>query len=456
MTNTPADRVGTTTTVDAAAVNSGIGKLMRHLIPFLLLMYMLAFLDRVNIGFAQESFQADTGLSNAAYAFGAGIFFLGYIFLEIPSNLMLRRFGARMWMARIMVTWGLISAAMMFAHTATAFYVLRFLLGVAEAGFFPGVIYYLTLWVPASHRGRVMSLFYFGAPLAFILGSPVSGLLLEMDGLADLHGWQWLFLIQGLATVVVGVFVLRVLPDTPAQARWLAPHERTALTSALAAEASDSKQEHSVLRALRSGKVLYLALIYFVIQVSVYGVTFFLPTQVAAIVGDSVGLKVSLVTAIPWICAIIGSVLAGRISDRTGRPLLVAATCLVAGAAGIAGSAATGNPTLALAWLCLGAAGFIAVQPVFWTQPTALLTGAAAAGGIALINSLGSIGGFVAPNIKTWAEDLTGSTTTGLYVIASITLSGALLLLGLAAQRRRAAVGTASHSPTSQTPKETV
>ncbi|WP_210771776.1 MFS transporter, partial [Streptomyces albidus (ex Kaewkla and Franco 2022)] len=296
-------------------MNSAVGKAMRRLVPFLLLMYVLAFLDRVNIGFAQESFQADTRIGDAAYAFGAGIFFLGYVLLEVPSNLLLRRFGARVWMARIMITWGVISAALMTAHSANVFYVLRFLLGVAEAGFFPGVIYFLTLWVPAGHRARVMSLFYFGAPLAFIFGSPLSGLLLEMDGISGLHGWQWLFLVQGLATVVVGVIALRVLPDCPESARWLSPQEKSALTAAVGAE-NAAKEETGVLRALRSGRVLYLSLIYFVIQVSVYGVTFFLPTQVGALLGTDVGLEVSLVTAVPWVCAIVGSVVAGRVSDR--------------------------------------------------------------------------------------------------------------------------------------------
>ena len=322
--------------VDDGAVNSAVGKAMRRLVPFLLLMYVLAFLDRVNIGFAQESFQADTRIGDAAYAFGAGIFFLGYVLLEVPSNLLLRRFGARVWMARIMITWGVISAALMTAHSANVFYVLRFLLGVAEAGFFPGVIYFLTLWVPAGHRARVMSLFYFGAPLAFIFGSPLSGLLLEMDGISGLHGWQWLFLVQGLATVVVGVIALRVLPDCPESARWLSPQEKSALTAAVGAE-NAAKEETGVLRALRSGRVLYLSLIYFVIQVSVYGVTFFLPTQVGALLGTDVGLEVSLVTAVPWVCAIVGSVVAGRVSDRTGRRVPVAACCLLAGAAGSPG-----------------------------------------------------------------------------------------------------------------------
>ncbi|WP_070013710.1 MFS transporter [Streptomyces abyssalis] len=439
------------------AVASAVAKAVRRLVPFLLLMYVLAFLDRVNIGFAQESFQADTRLGDAAYAFGAGVFFLGYVLLEVPSNLLLRRFGARRWMARIMISWGLVSAALMFAHTAEVFYGLRFLLGVAEAGFFPGVIYFLTLWVPAAHRARVMSLFYFGAPLAFIFGSPLSGLLLEMDGISGLHGWQWLFLVQGLATVVVGVIALRVLPDSPASAPWLTPREKAALTAAVGAE-DGAKEESSVLRALRSGRVLYLSLIYFVIQVSVYGVTFFLPTQVGELLGSTVGFEVSLVTAVPWVCAIAGSVVAGRVSDRTGRRLPVAACCLIAGAAGISGSAAAGSPLLALAALCVAAAGFIAVQPVFWTQPTAFLTGAAAAGGIALVNSLGSIGGFVAPNVKTWADGVAGSPTAGLHVIAGFTLFGAVLIAGLGAWRRtrpQGAAGRPGEFPVQELPVQT-
>jgi MFS family permease len=415
------------------ALSAVVGRVTRRLIPFLLLMYVLAFLDRANIGFAQEAYMADTGISDAAYALGAGIFFIGYAVFEVPSNLVLHKVGARIWMCRIMVTWGLISAAMMFAHSAPVFYALRFLLGVAEAGFFPGVILYLTYWVPTAYRGKVLGLFYFGAPLAFILGSPVSGALLELDGFAGLLGWQWLFLVEGVAASIVGVWAFWYLEDRPQTSRRLPPADRDVLVAAVEAEeaAKGAHSPASVARSLADRKVLYLALVYFTIQMSVYGVTFYLPSQVAELAGAEVGFKVGLLTAIPWTCALVASFLVGRYSDRSGNRRLIAAVTLAVGGLGIAASAAFSAPTLAMVALCFGAAGFIAVQPVFWTIPTGYLSGAAAAGGIALINSLGSLGGFVAPNVKNWADQSFGSGEAGLYVLAGTTLFGALLILGM-------------------------
>ena len=409
-----------------------VRKVVARLIPFLLLMYVLAFLDRANIGFAKDAYQADTGVSDAAFALGAGIFFIGYAIFEVPSNLILHRIGARIWMCRIMVTWGLISAAMMFAHSETVFYALRFLLGVAEAGFFPGVILYLTYWVPRQHRGKVVGLFYFGAPLAFILGGPLSGALLQLDQVAGLLGWQWMFLVEGLLATVVGIWAYWYLEDRPAASRRLSGPERDLLTAALADE--DTRHAHgpaTVLRALGNPAVLYLALIYFTIQMSVYGVSFYLPTQVAALLDQEVGFLVGVVTAIPWVCAIVASISVGRLSDRTGSRRGVAAGTLAVAGLGIAASAAFAQPVFALIALCFAAAGFIAVQPVFWTMPTGYLAGAAAAGGIALINSLGALGGFVAPNVKTWADAAFDSGSAGLYLLAGATLIGAALILGV-------------------------
>ncbi|MBF8191752.1 MFS transporter [Nonomuraea sp. K274] len=422
---------------------------LRRLIPFLLLMYVLSFLDRTNIGFAKQNFQLDTGLSDAAYALGAGLFFVGYAVLEIPSNLIMQRVGARLWLARIMITWGLISAAMMFAHTEAVFYALRFALGVAEAGFFPGVILYLTYWIPARHRGRANGLLYFGAPLAFIFGGPLSGLLLEFDGAAGLHGWQWMFLVEGLLATVVGVWALWYLEDRPDTSRRLTAAEREVLVAAMA-EDERARAAHSpgtVLRALRHPRVLYLSVIYFCIQVSVYGVTFYLPTQVAGLVGEDVGLTVGLITAIPWTCALIASFLVGRLSDVTGARRTIAAVTLAVGGLGIAASAAAGQPGLGLTALCFAAAGFIAVQPVFWTLPMGLLAGSAAAGGLALVNSLGSLGGFVAPNVKTWADAAFGGSTAGLYLLAVVTLAGAVMIAFLGGLRGRVPAETMQTIP---------
>jgi MFS family permease len=406
-----------------------VRRVTRRLIPVLLLMYILAFLDRANLGFAKAAFQADTGLSDAAYALGAGIFFLGYAALEVPSNIIMRKVGAKIWLARIMISWGIVSALMMFAQTEWVFYFLRVLLGITEAGFFPGVILYLTYWIPAQFRGQVNGLFYFGAPLAFIFGGPLSGMLLDLDGLGGLQGWQLMFLVTGALTVAVGFWAFSYLDNGPRDAKWLSETEREVLTTALDAE-DRFKADHSpkgALRALGNPKVLYFCLIYFTIQMSVYGVTFYLPTQIATLVGAKVGLAVGLMTAVPWGFAMLATFLLSRLADRTGKRRLVASASLTAAAVGILASALTDNPLMGLAALSLGAAGFISVQPVFWTLPTGMLVGAAAAGGIALINSIGSLGGFVAPIAKTWAEATFGGNA-GLFLLAATALLGAVLL----------------------------
>jgi len=411
------------------ALAAVVGKVARRLIPILLLMYILAFLDRSNLGFAKVSFQADTGISDAAYALGAGIFFLGYAALEIPSNLIMRRVGAKIWMARIMVTWGIVSTLMMFATTEWAFYVLRVLLGITEAGFFPGVILFLTYWIPLNYRGRVNGLFYFGAPLAFIFGGPLSGLLLDHDGFLGLRGWQLMFVVTGVLTVIAGIVAFFYLDNGPKTAKWLSEDERTLLLNAVELEddAKAAQAPKGALRSLGNPKVLYFGAIYFAIQMSVYGITFYLPTQIAAIIGSKVGLGVGLLTAVPWGCALIATMVLTRLADSSGQRRIIASSALAAAGVGIVLSGVLGNQVLALAAMSLGVAGFISVQPVFWTLPTSFLVGAAAASGIALINSLGSLGGFVAPIAKTWAEQQFGPTA-GLMLLAAIAIIGAILI----------------------------
>jgi sugar phosphate permease len=396
-------------------------------------MYVLAFLDRANIGFAQKALQHDTGLSNAAFAFGAGVFFIGYALFEVPSNLLLHRVGARLWMCRIMVTWGLVSAAMCCAHTPQTFYVLRFLLGVAEAGFFPGVIYYLTHWFPQAARARAVGVFYFGAPLAFMFGSPLSGFLLDLHGALGLAGWQWLFLVEGALASLVGVWAFWYLDNRPADARWLTADERAALAAALAddARAAAAHGPHSIGAALCDRRVLLLSLIYLLIQISVYGVIFYLPQQVAALLGTSVGLLVGCVTAVPWVCALVVTSLVPRRADRSGGHRAFAVALLVVAGLGIGASGLLHSPLFALLALCCAASGFIAAQPLFWTFPTRYLTGAAAAGGIALINSFGGIGGFIAPSLRTGAERAFSSTSAGLVALGAASLLAALLIATL-------------------------
>lgn len=397
-----------------------------------MLMFVIAFIDRTNIGFAEEALEIHAGLSVSAYAFGAGLFFIGYAVFEVPSNLIMHKVGARWWMARIMVTWGIVAAAFMFVNGPTMFYVLRFLLGVAEAGFFPGVILYLTYWFPRRRRGQATALFYLGLPIANIVGNPLSGGLLEMDGILGLHGYQWMFLIEGMMAVVVGVIAVFYLTDRPAKAEWLSTQEREELEATLEREAENKEQvaKLSWWRALLNGRVLYFALIYLTIQVAVYGLTFFLPRQVAGIVGQEVGFLVGLLAAIPWASALLVNLFIGRVADRSGKYRLVATIMLVVSGIGLAMSAFVSSPFLAMLSLCLAAIGFVSAQPIFWNLPTGFLTGAALASGIGLINGLGNLGGFIAPNLRVWVVGTFGTESAGLVMLACAPFLGAILVLG--------------------------
>ena len=415
-------------------LSRAITRSRRRLLPFLLLMYVVAFLDRANIGFVKQQFQVSVGISETAFAWGAGLFFLSYALFEIPSNLILHRVGARIWMCRIMVTWGLVSVAAMFVRGPASFYCLRLLLGFAEAGFFPGVILYLTYWFPKRVRGQIMGQFYFGAPLAFIFGGPLSGVLLMMHGKAGLHGWQWMFLVEGSLAVAVGVWAFWYLSDRPKDASWLSDVERSELEKALAEE-EYARQAHgpsAFLVALREPRLFHFGAIYFLIQMSVYGVVFYLPTEVAGILGKRMGLEVGAVSALPWACALAAVIWIPWWADRIKRPHLLAAAVLAI--SGMASAAfLVPNGVVALGTISVAASGFIAVQPVFWTFPTGYLAGRAAAGGIAVINTLGALGGFFAPNVKVWADRHFGTPAAGLYVLAGFTLlaAGLTALLGV-------------------------
>ena len=412
------------------ALQQALSKIRWRILPFVALMFAMAIIDRSNIGFAKHALQADTGLSNAAFALGAGIFFIGYAVFEVPSNLMLHKIGARIWLSRIMVTWGLVSAAMMFAHDETSFYILRFLLGVAEAGLSPGVVLYLTYWFPQNQRGSAYGIYYFGVPVSLMVGGPVSGWLLE-SAQFGLTGWQWMFVTEGLAASIIGVFAFFYLTDKPRDAKWLNTEEKAAIEHELEKEQLQkaNKGPSSWRAAMFNPVVLYFTLIYVTIQVSVYGVLFYLPTRIAELLGTGIGLKVGALTSIPWIATVIMLYLVTRHADRKGQQTRYAALMLALAAVGMVGSTLSGSLPLVILAFCVAAAGFITVQPLFWTLPTRFLGGAAAASGIAVIGALGNLGGFLAPTVKTWAEGYFNNPHAGMYFLAGMAVLGALMLI---------------------------
>lgn len=412
-----------------AVCDRAISRTLWRLGPYLMLLYIVSFLDRANIGFAKQAMQSSLGISEHAYAMAAGLFFLSYSTCGFPSNLILHRTGAKLWLSSLLLVWGVLSMSTAFVTGSTSFYLLRLLLGVAEAGFFPGVILYLTYWFPDQVRGQVLGLFYLGVPLALALGGPLSGLLLEMRPLGGIQNWQWMFLVEGSFAVLLGIVSFWFLDNHPARARWLPADEKCALKTALAAE-----QEHrrstgptQLLSLLRDMRVLRFLLIYTLIQMSTYGAIFYLPQEISDLLHKPAGLEVGIVSAIPWICTLAAVYFLPLAADRWhAHRQLGALALLIAGCAGIAFPGL--KPLPGLIMLSLGVSGFIAVQPIFWTFPTSYLADWAAAGGIALIGA-GNLGGFIAPNIKVWADDLFHSSRAGLYLLAAITLLNAALIL---------------------------
>jgi MFS transporter, ACS family, tartrate transporter len=408
---------------------STVSRISYRLIPFLVLAYFFCVLDRVNISFAALTMNADLGLSPLVYGWGAGIFFIGYFILEIPSNMALHRFGARRWIARIMITWGIISAGMMFVTGPASFYTLRFLLGLAEAGFFPGIILYLTYWFPAQYRARVMSAFILGAPLSAVLGGPICGLLLELNNVFGLKGWQWLFLSEGVPSVILGVATLYFLPDRPSDANWLSPAQKAWLEARLSSEraAVEKVKKISLVGALRSPRVIALGFVYFGILAGLYGVQFWLP-QIVKGFGLS-NLQTSFVSALPFGCGALAMVIWGGRSDRKRERVGHIVSALLLSAAALAASAYGGNLVLTMTALIVAAMAGFAAFGLFWTLPAALLTGAAAAGGLALINSIGSLAGFGGPYLIGWIKQTTGSTVVGLLFLSILPLLAAALTL---------------------------
>lgn len=407
-----------------------VRKVSRRLLPLLFLLFVAAFLDRTNVGLASLQMNHDLGLSAAVYGFGAGIFFVGYALFEVPSNLILARVGARKWLARIAITWGILACAMMFVRGPRSFYAIRFLLGLAEAGYFPGIIYYLSEWFPERQRARAISRFMIGVPLSGVIGGPAGGALLSLSGRLGLAGWQWLFLVEGIPAVVVGVIAFFFLTSRPAEAAWLEPDERAWLSERLEAErrARAGTSQTSFLRALTKGAVWGLAVIYFLAIAAELGPVFFGPVLVrdALHLGNS---GVGLVMGGLGVLGVIAMLLNGAHSDGSGERVMHAVLPMGLVAVGFVVSAAIRQPAFMIVGLALIAVGINAFLPVFWCVPTALLEGTAAAGGIALINSIGNLGGFVAPALLGSGKESSGSYAGGLVVLAAFALASGLLIL---------------------------
>ena len=406
-----------------------IGKVSRRIVPFVALCYFLCYLDRVNVGFAALQMNSDLGFSATVFGWGAGIFFFGYFFFEVPSNLALERFGARLWIARIMVTWGLLSAAMALIWNETSFLVLRFLLGAAEAGFFPGIILFQTYWFPSAYRARMVGRFMTAIPISAVIGAPLSGLILGMDGIWGLRGWQWLFICEGVPTVLLGLVVMFYLTDGPEKASWLDADARAWLIDRLRRErmVREAHAKPTLWEALKHPRVLLFGLVYFGTAAAGYGLGFWLPTIVKEFgVSD---LQTGLITAIPYAVGVAAVVIWPLLSDRMQERKWNTALAFLVAAAGLALSTYFPDPVHKMTMLCIAAVGMFAIAPLFWTLPTAFLSGTAAAGGIALINSIGNLAGFAAPYAMGYLKDATGGFSAGLLVVAFFPFLSAVLVL---------------------------
>ena len=419
----------TTGEVKDEAEEALIRKVGWRLMPLVMICYFFAFFDRINIGFAKSALTADLGISNTAYGLGASLFVVGYVLFEVPSNMFLYRVGARRWIARIMISWGIATALMAMVSTAWEFYALRFLIGACEAGFAPGILYYLTVWFPTSHRGRITSLLFVASAFSGVFGAPIAGQILShMDGVAGQPGWHWLFLIGGLPCIVLGLVVLKHLDNRVEDAGWLDDGEKALLTRSIMRTEQTGKS-HAMLDALRSPGVLLLGLVYFLIQIGSYGLNFWAPDLIRTAGGGSPAL-VGVLTAVPYLCGVVCMVAIGRRSDVTGERRLYVAGCLCAAALGFVGAGLFAH-SVGMLVVALGVigAGIVASVPAFWALPPKLLSGAGAAGGIALINTLGQLGGIVSPIMVGWIKDAAGTATPALYVIAALCMLCAVILM---------------------------
>ncbi len=413
-------------------------KVFWRLIPLLMFCYAVAYLDRINIGFAKLGMSADLGLSEGVYGLGAGIFFVGYFFFEVPSNAILHRVGARTWITRIMITWGMVSAACAFISGPTSFYVIRFLLGVAEAGFFPGIILYLTYWFPSARRGKIIAFFMMAIPLAGFVGAPVSGAIMTWaDGVHAMAGWRWMFIIEAIPAILLGLALPFILSSRVADAPWLTAEEKVLIEADLSYESAGAAISHGRLRdILVDPLVLRLALIYFCCVMGQYGVTFWLPTMVAA-AGHGSPLVIGLLSALPYACAVIAMPLVCGHSDHTAeRHWHLFVPMAIGGTALLAATLVHANVAVAMLILCVATAATLSATPMFWTLPTSVMSGRAAAVGIAAINSIANIAGFASPSIVGFVNDRTGTPIAGMAILTAVLFGGGFLALSLRPARR--------------------
>ncbi|MGA8897946.1 MFS transporter [Bradyrhizobium sp.] len=411
-----------------AVLQSAVHKAALRFVPLLTIAYLFNYLDRTSLGFAALTMNKQLGLSPSQFGLAAGVFFLGYSVFEIPSNLLLYRVGARRWLARIMVSWGLVSAATAFVVGPHSFYALRFLLGVMEAGFFPGVTFFLAAWFPAQYRTRMLAWFLVGIPLSSLVGSPVCGMLLKMDGIWGLHGWQWLFLVLSLPCIPLGFITLKLLSDRPQAAGWLTPEERNALDGVLASEVRE-RPRTSLLAALRDPRVLICTAIQFGFTLGSYGIGIWLPLMLRDY--QLTNTAIGWIAAIPYLFASIGMILWARYVDEKGRRIANLALACLLGALGLLAPILSHSLVSAVIGFSLALIGVTAARAIFWTIPTRFLTGVAAAGGIAFINSIATVGGFVGPSMMGWLKEFSGSYVVGLLAVAAIIFASTLASLSL-------------------------
>lgn len=402
--------------------------IFRRVMPLLIAAYVMAFIDRTNIGMAKDRMEIDLGISATAYGIGAGLFFLTYALSEIPSNLIMHKVGARFWIMRIMITWGILSACMAFVQGEWSFYILRMLLGIAEAGLFPGVIYFITQWFVVKHRAKANGMFLLGVSIANIVGAPLGGILLTMDGVGGLHGWQWMFIIEGIPACFLAFFIWKYLPNKPTDAKFLTREEAEDLEARILAEelAGAKASGNSKLRhVLKDKQILLVVAIYFTHQIAVYALSFFLPSIIGTY-GTLNTIQIGLLTSVPWIFSAAGALLLPRLATNASRSRTIA-TCTMVGIVAGFTLGAIGGPVLGMLGFCLAAFNFFALQPILFTYPATRLSGAALAGGIAFVNTVGLFGGFLGPYVMGFMEETTGSKFSGLWFIVAMCTVGALL-----------------------------